>query len=129
MVNLAKWNELPPSYQALLTAACEVANTDMLASYDCQEPDGVEIAGGQWRAVLKPVAARKSCRRLSMRPTATYAEISATNATFKKIYDSQAAFRKRRLSLNAQIAEYTYRRTFMMLQQQRRQDLTPTSYD
>ncbi len=46
----------------------------------------------------------------------TYAEISATNAAFKKIYDSQQAF-KRDAYLWAQIAEYNYD-VFMMTQQQ-----------
>jgi TRAP-type mannitol/chloroaromatic compound transport system substrate-binding protein len=47
---------------------------------------------------------------------ATYAEISATNAAFKKIHDSQTAF-KRDAYLWAQIAEYNYD-VFMMTQQQ-----------
>jgi TRAP-type mannitol/chloroaromatic compound transport system substrate-binding protein len=47
---------------------------------------------------------------------ATYAEISGTNAAFKKIFDSQAAF-KRDAYLWAQIAEYNYD-VFMMSQQQ-----------
>ena len=47
---------------------------------------------------------------------ATYDEVSATNATFKKIKDSQDAFR-RDAYLNAQIAEYNYD-VFMMAQQQ-----------
>ena len=47
---------------------------------------------------------------------ATYDEISATNEPFKKIKDSQDAF-KRDAYLWAQIAEYNYD-TFMMVQQQ-----------
>jgi TRAP-type mannitol/chloroaromatic compound transport system substrate-binding protein len=47
---------------------------------------------------------------------ATYAEISATNAPFKAILESQNAF-KRDAYLWAQIAEYNYD-TFMMVQQQ-----------
>jgi TRAP-type mannitol/chloroaromatic compound transport system substrate-binding protein len=45
----------------------------------------------------------------------TYAEISASNPGFKKIFDSQAAFRKDAY-LWAQISEYTFD-TFMMMQQ------------
>ena len=46
----------------------------------------------------------------------TYDEISATNAMFKKVKDSQDAFRAEAY-LWAQIAEYNYD-TFMMVQQQ-----------
>ena len=45
----------------------------------------------------------------------TYAEISASNPAFKKIYDNQLAFKKDAY-LWAQIAEYSYD-TFMMVQQ------------
>jgi TRAP-type mannitol/chloroaromatic compound transport system substrate-binding protein len=45
----------------------------------------------------------------------TYAEITASNPGFKKIWDSQTAFRKDAY-LWAQVSEYTYD-TFMMLQQ------------
>ena len=44
-----------------------------------------------------------------------YAELNAKNPAFKKIYDSQQAFKKDAY-LWAQIAEYSYD-TFMMIQQ------------
>ncbi len=44
-----------------------------------------------------------------------YAEISAVNPDFKKVYDDQVAF-KREGYLWMQLAEYTYD-TFMMIQQ------------
>jgi TRAP-type mannitol/chloroaromatic compound transport system substrate-binding protein len=34
LVNLAKWNELPKSYQAIVTAAAAYANTEVQARYD-----------------------------------------------------------------------------------------------
>ena len=46
---------------------------------------------------------------------ATYADMSASNASFKKVHESQLAFRKDAY-LWAQIAEYNFD-TFMMLQQ------------
>jgi TRAP-type mannitol/chloroaromatic compound transport system substrate-binding protein len=48
--------------------------------------------------------------------TDTYAEIMTTNESFKKIYESQQAF-KREAYLWAQLSEYNYD-TFMMVQQQ-----------
>jgi TRAP-type mannitol/chloroaromatic compound transport system substrate-binding protein len=84
MVNLAKWNELPKSYQALLTAACEAANCDMMASYDAKNPAALKklVAGG---AVLKPFSQEILSAAFDA-SNATYAEISATNAPFKKIW-------------------------------------------
>jgi TRAP-type mannitol/chloroaromatic compound transport system substrate-binding protein len=114
MVNLAKWNELPPAYQAILRTACEASNANMAAMYDWRNPIALRslVANGtQLRPFPQDVlsAAFDAAH-------ATYAEISATNASFKKIWDSQVAFRKDAY-LWAQIAEYNYD-TFMMVQQQ-----------
>lgn len=114
MINLAKWAELPPSYQAILKAACVVSNADMLASYDHKNPTSLKTlvgAGAQLRPFPQDVlsAAFDAAQ-------ATYDEIGATNPTFKKIKDAQDAF-KRDAYLWAQIAEYNYD-TFMMVQQQ-----------
>ena len=114
MINLAKWNELTPAYQAILKAGCVVANTDMLSNYDWKNPTALKslVANGtQLRPLPQDVlsAAFDAAK-------ATYDEVSATNATFKKIKDSQDAFR-RDAYLNAQIAEYNYD-VFMMTQQQ-----------
>ncbi len=114
MINLEKWAELPPLYQAILKTACEAANSNMMASYDWKNPPALlslAANGAQLRPFPQDVmtAAFDAAQQ-------TYAEISATNASFKKIKDSQDAF-KREAYLWAQIAEYTYD-TFMMLQQQ-----------
>ncbi len=45
----------------------------------------------------------------------TYAEINASNESFKKIYDSQLAFKKEAY-LWMQLPDYTFD-TFMMMQQ------------
>jgi TRAP-type mannitol/chloroaromatic compound transport system substrate-binding protein len=113
MVNLGKWNELPKAYQAIFKAACQAANCDMLASYDQKNPAALRrlVAGGaQLRPFSKDVLA--ACFDVA---TATYAELSGSNAAFKKIYDSMTAFRKDAY-LWAQISEYTFD-TFMMIQQ------------
>ena len=114
MINLAKWAELPPAYQAALKAGCVVANTDMLASYDWKNPTALKSLvanGAQLRPLPQDVllAAFEAANQ-------TYAEVSAGNAAFKKIKESQDAFR-RDAYLNAQIAEYNYD-VFMMSQQQ-----------
>jgi TRAP-type mannitol/chloroaromatic compound transport system substrate-binding protein len=113
LVNLAKYNELPKSYQAILRAACEAANGSMMASYDQKNPAALRrlVAGG---AQLRPFSQEvlSACFDASNQ---TYAEINASNAAFKKIFDSQTAFRKDAY-LWAQISEYTFD-TFMMIQQ------------
>ncbi len=113
LVNLDKWNSLPKSYQAILTTACQAADTDMLASYDYKNPSALRqlVANG---ALLRPFSQEimSACFDAA---TETYAEITAVNPTFKKIYDDMIAFRKDAY-LWAQLAEYSYD-TFMMLQQ------------
>ena len=113
MVNLAKWNELPNNYKALLSAAAEAANGSMMASYDQKNPAALRrlVAGG---AQLKPFSQQvlEACFNASYE---TYNDLVGTNAAFKKIYDSQTAFKKDAY-LWAQISEYTFD-TFMMIQQ------------
>ncbi|HEY8594817.1 MAG TPA: TRAP transporter substrate-binding protein [Devosiaceae bacterium] len=112
-VNLDQWNQLPSSYQGVLNSACAAANVQMLADYDAKNPAALKrlVANG---AVLRPfsqdimAAAYEAAK-------AVYADISASNPAFKKIYDHQLAFKKDEY-LWAQVAEYTYD-AFMMVQQ------------
>jgi TRAP-type mannitol/chloroaromatic compound transport system substrate-binding protein len=90
-VNLDKWNALPKNYQAILTAASHVANTDMQAKYDARNPAALKrvVAGG---AQLRPFptevmqASFKASQEL-------YTETAAANPRFKKVYDNFVAFR------------------------------------
>jgi TRAP-type mannitol/chloroaromatic compound transport system substrate-binding protein len=113
LINMAKWNELPKSYQAALRSACEAANCDMMASYDYKNPAALRrlVAAG---AQLRPFSPEILGATFEA-ATAAYTEIMATNPMFKKIWESQAAFRKDAY-LWAQISEYTFD-TFMMIQQ------------
>ena len=109
-INLAKWNELPPAYQAILTNAAAYANTDMLAMYDARNPAALRelIAGGaQLKAYPEEVMAAGFAAA-----NATYADLSAQNAMFKKIYDSYSTFRNESNLWN-QVSEYTFD-TFMI---------------
>ncbi|MFN5996185.1 MAG: TRAP transporter substrate-binding protein [Paracoccaceae bacterium] len=114
MINLAKWNELTPEYQSILMTACEAANSNMMAMYDWRNVTALKslVANG---AQLRPFP-QDVMEAAYNAATSTYDEISATNAPFKKIYESQQAF-KRDAYLWAQIAEYNYD-VFMMGQQQ-----------
>jgi len=113
MVNLEKWNSLPAHYQAILHDACAFANSNMLAKYDVKNPVSVKELVGSG-AVLRPFSQEvlTACYEAAL---STYAEITASNAAFKKIYDSQLAFKKDAY-LWMQLPDYTFD-TFMMMQQ------------
>ena len=90
-VGLDKWEELPKSYQAILTAAGAYANDEMMAKYDVLNPKALRelVAGGaQLRAFPQDVM--EACFQAA---ADTYAELTASNANFKKVYDSMAAVR------------------------------------
>lgn len=110
LVNLEKWDGLPDSYKAVLDAACRAANADMMASYDYKNPAALRqlVAEG---AQLRPFSQEilEACYAAAME---TYEEINAQNPTFKKVYESQQAFKKDAY-LWAQLTEYTFN-TFMM---------------
>ncbi len=105
MINLAKWNELPKNYQAIISTAAATANVSMLAKYDARNPQALKslIAGGaQLRAYPDDVMAKAY-----EAANALYAKISAENPEFKKILESQFAFRNE-ANLWNQVAELTY---------------------
>jgi len=89
-INLDKWNALPKNYQAVLTQAAHYANNWMMAKYDQLNPPALKklLAGGTKLHAFSPEimqASFKSAMEL-------YAEISATNANFKKVYASLTDF-------------------------------------
>jgi len=116
MINQAKWDALPANYKATVRAAAQAANCDMLAKYDQLNPLALKrlVAGG---AKLRPFSPEilEACFNAAKD---TYAEISATNAPFKKIHDSMMAFRADEY-LWFQVSEYTFD-TFMMTQQRKK---------
>jgi TRAP-type mannitol/chloroaromatic compound transport system substrate-binding protein len=110
MINTDKWAELPKSYQAIVTAAAAYANTAVQGKYDARNPAALKrlISGG---AVLQPFSAAIMDASLEYAKE-VYAETSATNADFKKVWDSITAFRSEEY-LWWQVADYTYD-TFMI---------------
>jgi TRAP-type mannitol/chloroaromatic compound transport system substrate-binding protein len=110
LVNLAKWNELPKSYQAVLTAAAGYANVEETGRYDARNPAALKrlvAAGTQLRPF--PQAVMEACLKAS---NEVNAETSAVNADYKKVWDSIVAFRNDEY-LWWQVAEYSYD-TFMI---------------
>ncbi len=105
LINNAKWNELPKSYQAIMTAAAGFTNVEETGRYDARNPQALKrlISGGaQLRPFPMPVM--DACLKAA---NEVYAEINATNADFKKVYDNMVAFRNDEY-LWWQVAEYTY---------------------
>ena len=105
LVNLAKWNELPKAYQAVLEAAAAHANVVEQARYDARNPAALKrlVAAG---TKLQPFSTQvmEACLKAS---NEVNAETSATNADYKKVWDNIVAYRNDEY-LWWQVAEYTY---------------------
>jgi TRAP-type mannitol/chloroaromatic compound transport system substrate-binding protein len=103
--NLAKWEELTPTYKAVALNAAHHANTYVQARYDAVTPGALKrlLAGG---AQLRPFSAEimeasyKAAHEI-------YAELSARNPDFKRVYDHMAAFRADQYRW-WQVAEYGF---------------------
>jgi TRAP-type mannitol/chloroaromatic compound transport system substrate-binding protein len=104
-INLNKWNALPASYQSILRTASDTANLWMQAKYDAGNPAALKrlVGSGVQLKPFPPIvldAALKSAFEL-------YAELSAANPGFKKIWNAMLAFRNDEY-LWWQLAEYAY---------------------
>jgi len=113
LFNQAKFDELPANYKSLVRTAAQAVDADMLQKYDYLNPTAVRKlvgAGAQLRPFSQEIL--EACFNSA---NEIYAELTASNAGFKKIWDSLTAFRKEHY-LWAQVAEYNYD-TFMMIQQ------------
>ncbi len=110
MINLAAWEKLPKSYQAIVTTAAAYANVEEQARYDSRNPAALKrlvAAGTQLRPFSQPIM--EACWKAA---NEVYAETSAANPEFKKVYENLIAFRADQL-LWWQVAEYAYD-TFMI---------------
>ena len=108
--NLEKYNALPAAYKSIVRTAADMANIWMTAKYDAENPQALKrllAAGTQLRPFPQPVM--EACLKAA---NEVYAEISASNADFKKIWDNMLAFRNDGY-LWWQVSEYTYD-TFMI---------------
>ena len=105
VINLDKWNALPKSYQAIVSRACDAANSWMLAKYDSINPQALKrlVAAG---AVLRPFPppVLEACYKAAQE---YFAELAAKDAQFKRAFDSAKAFRKDQLPW-WEIAEHAY---------------------
>ncbi len=105
MTNVEKWNALPKTYQAIIRAAAAQTNTWMQAKYDADNPRALRelVAGG---VKLLPFS-QPILEASFAAANEVYADLNAKNPAFKKIYDSQMAFRKEEV-LWFRVAENTF---------------------
>jgi len=103
--NAEAWASLPKAYQVILRAAAAQVHAEVQARYDARNPKALRrlvAAGAQLRPFPQDVmeAALKAA-------TDVYAEISAKNPDFKRVYEAMRTFRNEEY-LWFQVAEYTY---------------------
>jgi TRAP-type mannitol/chloroaromatic compound transport system substrate-binding protein len=105
-INLDKWNALPPAYQSIIKTASSAANEWMLAKYDAVNPPALKrmLSGGVVKFSAFSPAIMEACLKAAFE---VYADVSAKNADFKKIWESMLAFRNDAY-LWWRVAEYTY---------------------
>jgi TRAP-type mannitol/chloroaromatic compound transport system substrate-binding protein len=105
LINLAKWNELPKAYKAIVTAAAGAANIEETARYDARNPLALRrlVANG---VLLRPfsIEIMEACLKAS---NEVNAEESAKNPNYKKVLADMEAFRNDEY-LWWQVAEYGY---------------------
>lgn len=104
-ISSAEWDKLPKQYQAALRTAAAVANQDSIAHYDVLNPPALRrlLAGGVKLAAF-PNTIVNSAYKVSLD---LYAELSAKNAEFKKMYESQRAFQAQASVWN-QVSAFAY---------------------
>jgi TRAP-type mannitol/chloroaromatic compound transport system substrate-binding protein len=90
IVNLDKWNALPKYYQSVLEQAGHLANNWMMARYDQANPMALRklLANGTKLHAFSPAIMQASFNAAME----LHAEVSATNANFKKVYESLTTF-------------------------------------
>jgi TRAP-type mannitol/chloroaromatic compound transport system substrate-binding protein len=90
IVNLDKWNALPKYYQSVLEQAGHLSNNWMMARYDQANPMALRklLANGTKLHAFSPAIMQASFNAAME----VHAEVSATNANFKKVYESLTSF-------------------------------------
>ena len=105
IVNSKDWDALPLEYRTAFEVACAEANMWMLSKYDALNPAALKrlVAGG---AQLKPFpnSVMDACYKASQE---TFAEISAKNENFARIFNHQQNFLKDSWQWN-KVAESAY---------------------
>jgi len=90
LLNLAKWNELPPAYKEAFEMACHEQNVVLIAKYDALNPAALKRLIAQGVQLKQfPRAVLDACYKATME---TLDEQAKADADFKKIHDSWKVF-------------------------------------
>ena len=104
-MNLAKWSELPKSYQAIVEAAAAKAHTSMLSKYDAQNPKAVrELVGAGTKLLPFSPQVLEACYNAT---NDLFAQLNEKNPKWKKVFESWKPFRAEEV-LWFRVAENTY---------------------
>jgi TRAP-type mannitol/chloroaromatic compound transport system substrate-binding protein len=91
-INTKAYESLPTEYKYIIEAASAYAHVDMQAKYDARNPTALKQLVAQKAKLLPfPKDIMDSAFKESM---ALYAELSAKNPNWKKVYTDYAAFRR-----------------------------------
>ena len=105
IINLPKWNELPKNYQAAILTASGDAWEWVIGRYDYNNPAALKRLLSQGVLLRAfPQDVMEACYKAAIN---IYADLSKTNAQFKKLYDSLVAFRADSL-VWLQVAELSF---------------------
>jgi len=114
-INKEKWDALPAPYQTILGAAAAEANQYIVGRYDAQNPQALKrliAAGTQLRPFSEAIL--DTCYRAA---NEFYAEVSAKNEDFKRVWESLKTFRLDQY-LWLQVADSSYD-NYMIVQQRK----------
>jgi TRAP-type mannitol/chloroaromatic compound transport system substrate-binding protein len=90
-INQKAFDALTPEYKAIVEAAAAVAHTDMQAKYDARNPKALkELVGAGTKLHPFPADVMELAFKESM---ALYAELSAKNPSWAKVYADYSKFR------------------------------------
>ena len=91
-INTKAWDGLSAEYKAVVEAASAMAHIDMQAKYDAKNPGALkQLVGTGTKLFRFPKDVMDASFKESM---AIYAELSAKNPNWKKVYDDYANFRR-----------------------------------
>jgi TRAP-type mannitol/chloroaromatic compound transport system substrate-binding protein len=90
-INTKAWEGLSAEYKAIVESAAAVAHIDMQAKYDAKNPGALRQLVGQGTKLFRfPKDVMDLAFKESM---ALYSDLSAKNASWKKVYEDYAKFR------------------------------------
>jgi TRAP-type mannitol/chloroaromatic compound transport system substrate-binding protein len=104
-ININKWNELPKAYQTVIQLAAARAQALMVSKYDAENPKALrELMAAGTKLLPFPQSVMEAAFAAS---NELYAELSAKNPKFKKVYENWKPFRNEEI-LWFRVAEFTF---------------------